>query len=86
MVFIAPCFRQLVAAPARALGHPMRDGSSTGDAPMGAVGKFNRSYWDGDYGDFVEWFARASFTEPHSTKQIEDAVAWALETDRRRSP
>jgi pimeloyl-ACP methyl ester carboxylesterase len=44
--------------------------------------KFNMAYWsDGGYGDFVRWWAEKMLTEPHSTKQIEDAVAWGLETD-----
>ena len=30
---------------------------------------------------FAEWFSGDAFTEPHSTKQIEDAVGWGLETD-----
>jgi pimeloyl-ACP methyl ester carboxylesterase len=31
--------------------------------------------------DFVEWFFETTFPEPHSTKQIEDAVGYALDTD-----
>ena len=35
-----------------------------------------------DWPGFAEWFAsECIFTEPHSTKQIEDAVGWTLETD-----
>jgi pimeloyl-ACP methyl ester carboxylesterase/predicted glycosyltransferase len=45
-------------------------------------GKFNFAYWrGGGYGDFVEWWARKMLSEPHSTKQIEDSIAWAHETD-----
>jgi len=43
--------------------------------------KDNRYYWQRDYPDYVEFFVRQMFTEPHSTKHIEDAVGWALETD-----
>jgi pimeloyl-ACP methyl ester carboxylesterase/predicted glycosyltransferase len=43
--------------------------------------KYNRHYWLRDYRDFVEFFMAKMFTEPHSTKPIEDAVGWALETD-----
>lgn len=40
--------------------------------------RYNRRYWlDGGYDDFVEWFFARMFPEPHSTKQIEDAVRWA---------
>jgi pimeloyl-ACP methyl ester carboxylesterase len=43
--------------------------------------KFNRHYWQEHYKDFVEFFFGRLFHEPHSTKQIEDCVGWALETD-----
>ncbi|HEX8054637.1 MAG TPA: alpha/beta fold hydrolase [Thermoleophilaceae bacterium] len=45
-------------------------------------GKFSPYYWThGGYADFVQWWAERMLTEPHSTKQIEDAVAWSHETD-----
>jgi pimeloyl-ACP methyl ester carboxylesterase/predicted glycosyltransferase len=45
-------------------------------------GKFNPYYWrNGGYEDFVEWWTNRMLPEPHSTKQIEDAMGWALETD-----
>ncbi len=43
--------------------------------------KYNRHYWLEHYGDFVQFFVEHIFTEPHSTKQIEDGIAWGLETD-----
>src|SRR5262249_13714729 len=43
--------------------------------------KYNRNHWLSDYRDFVEFFSSKIFTEPHSTKPIEDGIAWALETD-----
>jgi pimeloyl-ACP methyl ester carboxylesterase len=43
--------------------------------------KYNAHYWKTNYPDFVDFFVRRLFTEPHSTKQIEDAMGWALETD-----
>ena len=43
--------------------------------------KHNRHYWLTDYPDWVEFFVRRIFTEPHSTKPIEDGIGWALETD-----
>jgi pimeloyl-ACP methyl ester carboxylesterase len=42
--------------------------------------KYNRHHWLADYPDFVRFFMSQMFTEPHSTKQVEDAVGWALET------
>jgi len=43
--------------------------------------KYNRYYWLEHYEDFVQFFIEHMFTEPHSTKQIENGVAWGLETD-----
>lgn len=43
--------------------------------------KYNRHYWLRDYPDFVQFFMSKIFTEPHSTKPIEDMVGWGLETD-----
>ena len=42
--------------------------------------KYNKHYWRQDYRDFATFFFGEAFCEPHSTKQIEDAVSWALET------
>jgi pimeloyl-ACP methyl ester carboxylesterase/predicted glycosyltransferase len=43
--------------------------------------KWNRHYWLRDWPGFLDFFFRQAFTEPHSTKQIEDAIGWGLETD-----
>ena len=42
--------------------------------------KFNRHYWMQNYEDFLYFFMSQVFTDPHSTKQIEDAVGWGKET------
>src|SRR3954451_4739495 len=42
--------------------------------------KYNLHYWRENYRDFLEFFFGRVFTEPHSTKQIEDCVGWGLET------
>jgi pimeloyl-ACP methyl ester carboxylesterase/predicted glycosyltransferase len=44
-------------------------------------GKFNAQHWRADFKDFLEWWQAKNFTEPHSTKQVEDGVAWGLQTD-----
>jgi pimeloyl-ACP methyl ester carboxylesterase/predicted glycosyltransferase len=44
-------------------------------------GKANRHYWLADYRGWVEFFMSQVFTEPHSTKHIEDGVGWGLDTD-----
>jgi pimeloyl-ACP methyl ester carboxylesterase len=43
--------------------------------------KYNRHYWLRDYESFLEFFFSHCFSEPHSTKQIEDCIGWGLETD-----
>jgi pimeloyl-ACP methyl ester carboxylesterase/predicted glycosyltransferase len=42
--------------------------------------KYNSHYWRKDYRGFLEFFFAQCVTEPHSSKQIEDCVSWALDT------
>ena len=42
--------------------------------------KLNRLHWLADWPDFAEFFFGEMFPEPHSTKQREDCVGWALQT------
>lgn len=42
--------------------------------------KYNRHYWRRDFPGFLEFFFGKAFNEPHCTKQIEDAIGWALTT------
>jgi pimeloyl-ACP methyl ester carboxylesterase/predicted glycosyltransferase len=42
--------------------------------------KDNAAYWEHDYRDFLEFFFREMYPEPHSTKHIEDGVRWGLDT------
>jgi pimeloyl-ACP methyl ester carboxylesterase len=42
--------------------------------------KYNKHYWLRDYKGFLDFFMSRMFTEPHSTKAIEDAVGWGLDT------
>ncbi len=39
----------------------------------------NAHYWRRDFPGFLEFFFSSCFTEPHSTKQIEDCVGWGME-------
>ena len=55
---------------------PVRRGEDTDEG----WAKENRHYWLRDWQGYVEWFFSQCFTEPHSTKHIEDAVGWGLET------
>jgi pimeloyl-ACP methyl ester carboxylesterase len=43
--------------------------------------KETRSYWLRDWPGYLEFFFATCFTEPHSTKQIEDCVGWAGDTE-----
>ena len=42
--------------------------------------KDTRQYWLRDYRGFLEFFFGQMFNEPHSSKQIDDCVAWGLDT------
>lgn len=42
---------------------------------------FNAHVWRDRFPDFVAFFFGQVFSEPHSTKPIEDATSWALDTD-----
>ncbi len=42
--------------------------------------KYNLAYWQDHYDDFAQFFFEQVFSEPHSTKPIEDSVGWAAET------
>ena len=88
LVFIGPLFpasRRSVRL--RVLNHPRTAAIAATRPPVTtrSWGKVNPYYWThGGYGDFVQWWAEQMFSEPHSTKQIEDSVAWSLDTDGAR--
>ena len=42
--------------------------------------KYNRHSWVRDWLGFLEFFMGEMFSEPHSTKPIEDAIGWGMET------
>jgi pimeloyl-ACP methyl ester carboxylesterase/predicted glycosyltransferase len=51
-----------------------------GQDPLEHWAKFNLEYWRHQHEDFLWFFFGQAFREPHSTKPIEDAVGWGLET------
>ncbi|MFI5892456.1 alpha/beta fold hydrolase [Actinoplanes sp. NPDC051513] len=51
-----------------------------GADPQTHWAKYNWQYWLEHYEDFAWFFLGQCFPEPHSTKPIDDGVAWALET------
>jgi pimeloyl-ACP methyl ester carboxylesterase len=82
--FIAPFFpvSPLHGLRWRSMAHPRLRRAMLIRPPLPAGWlKFNGAHWRADYPDFVDWFMRRTFNTPHSTKQIEDARGWALETD-----
>jgi pimeloyl-ACP methyl ester carboxylesterase len=55
------------------------EGPDPGDVDDWA--RYNAHAWRRDWPGFAAWFFHRVFNEPHSTKQIEDTVGWAIETD-----
>jgi pimeloyl-ACP methyl ester carboxylesterase len=66
------------------IADPVPNAPEAAEMPTGTYegwGKYDFDYWRIDYRDFLEFFFGECLSEPHSTKQIEDSVGWALETD-----
>src|SRR5580700_2850122 len=74
-VFIGPG-TPLAALPTDRTRYPWDEDLDTGEG----WAKDNRHYWLRDYRGFLEFFFARMFTEPHSTKPIEDCVGWGMET------
>jgi pimeloyl-ACP methyl ester carboxylesterase len=64
---------------------PFPDWLRTWDEPMAddADPCMNESYVADHYDRWAPWFVDQILTEPHSTKQIEDTLGWAAETEGR---
>jgi pimeloyl-ACP methyl ester carboxylesterase/UDP:flavonoid glycosyltransferase YjiC (YdhE family) len=75
----------LFSGPAVSLHDPPPDAQSYDfDAELDTeVGwaKWNAPYWRRNWPGFVDFFMNQIFTEPHSTKHVEDTIGWGLETD-----
>ena len=71
-----------VAPPHPHTVEPDRRWADALDAPSGWAMR-NRRFWrqDGGYREWIEFFFGQQLPEPHSTKQYEDTVGWALDTD-----
>jgi pimeloyl-ACP methyl ester carboxylesterase len=72
----------LFVAPAVVVGggSPQLDFDAVRDSYVGWE-KWNQHYWRQDLPGFAEFFFGEVFPEAHSTRQREQGVAWALETD-----
>jgi pimeloyl-ACP methyl ester carboxylesterase len=73
------------SAPYPVLGGPLPDVAPSrvprvGQDPPSDWVKYNRRYWLEHHEDFLWFFMGQCFSEPYSTKQVEDAVGWGLET------
>jgi pimeloyl-ACP methyl ester carboxylesterase/predicted glycosyltransferase len=80
LLAIAPAFP--AAPPHPYTVEPQRRWADLVDAPSGWNMR-NRHFWrqDNGYREWVEFFFGQQLPEPHSTKQSEDTVGWALDTD-----
>jgi pimeloyl-ACP methyl ester carboxylesterase/predicted glycosyltransferase len=76
-VFICPTTPLAPAAPARR--HYLKRFEEQLDDEDGWA-KDNARYWERDYRGFLEFFCSQVYREPHSTKPIEDAISWGLQT------
>jgi pimeloyl-ACP methyl ester carboxylesterase/predicted glycosyltransferase len=75
-VFVAPSVTLAPRPEARAVAERFEEELGTDED----WAKYNRHYWLRDYPGFLEFFFQNVFSEPHSTKAIEDCVGWGLET------
>jgi pimeloyl-ACP methyl ester carboxylesterase/predicted glycosyltransferase len=76
-VLVAPALKSLAPAFPEQLVHSFTAEPDTDEA----WALYNRHAWRRDLRRFGEFFFGEIFTEPHSTKQIEDGVGWIVETD-----
>jgi len=72
-----------LSSEAGAVPDPRDSGRPFTDDPSDAHGwaLYNQHVWRRDYRKFLDFFWKTVFPEPHSTKAVEDATGWALETD-----
>lgn len=74
----------VLIAPVASLTHEQRHKREAGfQTPMASYegwAKSNANYIRGDFEGFLRFFFSRMFLEPHSTKQIEDAISWAMDT------
>jgi pimeloyl-ACP methyl ester carboxylesterase/predicted glycosyltransferase len=76
VVYICPAVPLAPGHPERRV-HPFDEPLDTDEG----WAKDNSHFWSRDYLAFLEFFFAKCFNEPHSTKQIEDCIGWALDTD-----
>ena len=75
-VLVAPALWSLGAPDPARTAYSFTDELSTTDGWAG----YNQHAWRRDLPGFAEFFWGRIFTEPHSTKQVEDGIGWTLST------
>jgi pimeloyl-ACP methyl ester carboxylesterase len=75
-VYVGPSLPMAVPLPDRE-HHDFEEDSDSDDG----WAMYNKFAWRRHWLRFATFFMGEVFTEPHSTKQIEDTVGWAAETD-----
>jgi pimeloyl-ACP methyl ester carboxylesterase/predicted glycosyltransferase len=80
------CRGLVLVGPSVALGEPADDGTAAMhfDVDFGVDegwARYNRHSWRRDFEGFLQFFFEQAFSEPHSTKPIEDCVGWGRDTD-----
>jgi pimeloyl-ACP methyl ester carboxylesterase len=76
-VFIGPSLPLVPRRPERAIIGRFEEALDTDEG----WAKYNADYWRRDYPGFLDFFFAQCFSEPHSTKPIEDCVEWGTEID-----
>ena len=76
-VFIGPALALEASIPGREAVDDFMDHLETDEG----WAKYNAHFWRRDYRVFLEFFQGKCLIEAHSTKPIDDAVGWGLETD-----
>ena len=79
--FIGPLFPYTASHWSVLLRTPARMQRQLGKMDPVWWGHLNPVQWRQDYPQFADWFISRCFSEPHSTKGVEDGVGWALDTD-----
>jgi pimeloyl-ACP methyl ester carboxylesterase len=76
-VFIGPSLPLVPRRPERAIIARFEEALDTDEG----WAKYNADYWRRDYPGFLDFFFAECFSEPHSTKPIEDCIEWGTEID-----
>ena len=72
--------RLALIAPAILASKSLKDDFWTERESYAGWEKYSAPYWLSEYEDFLAFFFGQIFSEPHSTKPIEDCCGWGLET------